>query len=69
MKVQVLFFKVGGSSVPPESSASRPFHEVISERLDLLLAQEQSSNPSSRAKGISIKEGHSGEDDPTIVGL
>ena len=35
----------------------------------MFLAKEQSSVPSPRAKGISIGEGHSGEDNPTTVEL
>nr|KAJ0193478.1 hypothetical protein LSAT_V11C800389040 [Lactuca sativa] len=62
-------YEAGGSSTPVGFFPLRPGHDVASVRLAMHLAQEQSSMPSSQAKGSSIGEGHLGGDNPTLLGL
>lgn len=61
--------EVSSSSTPPESSPPSPYHDAVSERLAMFLAQQQGSIPSSGAKGISIEEGLSRDDDSTMSEL
>lgn len=61
-------YEVGGSSVIPEYSPTRPSLEDVSLRLARHLAQH-SPEPSSRGKGISIEEGRFGDDDSDMSKL